>query len=201
MQVSGLTWGDWDEPIFDLHPHIILGADVLYDSASELLLYSTMFSELLYFLNVDNCLVAHSFIGCLFPLLFSSFGLSDTTLSSIWQDFDNLFATVTFLLENSPGSVFITTYHNRRYQVIISYQFHLDGVHQATFLINQLDSSIYAVVIIWSSFLWSSGVWNVRNCWMVSPSSHHARLLHYRGTFSLLKLCLTRKNINDTKMS
>ncbi|KAG2648100.1 hypothetical protein PVAP13_1NG050800 [Panicum virgatum] len=94
--VSGLTWGDWDEPIFDLHPHIILGADVLYDSAN----------------------------------------------------FDNLFATVTFLLENSPGSVFITTYHNRRYQVIISYQFHLDGVHQATFLINQLDSSIYAVVII-----------------------------------------------------
>ena len=59
MQVSGLTWGDWDEPIFDLHPHIILGADVLYDSASELLLYSTMFSELLYFLNVDNCLVDH----------------------------------------------------------------------------------------------------------------------------------------------
>ncbi|XP_071696275.1 uncharacterized protein [Rutidosis leptorrhynchoides] len=27
--------------------------------------------------------------------------------------FDNLFATVKFLLENSPGSVFITTYHNR----------------------------------------------------------------------------------------
>ncbi|XP_062144206.1 uncharacterized protein LOC133851687 isoform X2 [Alnus glutinosa] len=29
------------------------------------------------------------------------------------QSFDDLFATVTFLLENSPGSVFITTYHNR----------------------------------------------------------------------------------------
>ncbi|GJV24609.1 methyltransferase-like protein 23 isoform X1 [Tanacetum coccineum] len=27
--------------------------------------------------------------------------------------FDNLFATVKFLLENSPGSVFITSYHNR----------------------------------------------------------------------------------------
>ncbi|WCJ32710.1 hypothetical protein M5689_014115 [Euphorbia peplus] len=27
--------------------------------------------------------------------------------------FDDLFATVTFLLRNSPGSVFITTYHNR----------------------------------------------------------------------------------------
>ncbi|XP_010029645.2 methyltransferase-like protein 23 isoform X1 [Eucalyptus grandis] len=28
--------------------------------------------------------------------------------------FDDLFATVSFLLQNSPGSVFITTYHNRR---------------------------------------------------------------------------------------
>ncbi|KAJ7944122.1 Methyltransferase-like protein 23 [Quillaja saponaria] len=27
--------------------------------------------------------------------------------------FDDLFATVTFLLQNSPGSIFITTYHNR----------------------------------------------------------------------------------------
>ncbi|KAH1163427.1 hypothetical protein AAZX31_01G150700 [Glycine max] len=27
--------------------------------------------------------------------------------------FDNLFATVTFLLRNSPGSTFITSYHNR----------------------------------------------------------------------------------------
>jgi methyltransferase-like protein 23 len=38
LQVLGLTWGEWDEPIFDLHPDIILGADVLYDSASELVL-------------------------------------------------------------------------------------------------------------------------------------------------------------------
>ncbi|CAM0947594.1 unnamed protein product [Alopecurus aequalis] len=60
-KVLGLTWGDWDEPVFDLHPDIILGADVLYDSAK----------------------------------------------------FDDLFATVTFLLESSPGAVFITTYHNR----------------------------------------------------------------------------------------
>jgi len=44
MQVSGLTWGEWDEPLFDLHPDIILGADVLYDSASELPFYSTVFS-------------------------------------------------------------------------------------------------------------------------------------------------------------
>ncbi|KAI8016859.1 Vesicle transport v-SNARE 13 [Camellia lanceoleosa] len=29
-----------------------------------------------------------------------------------WQGFDDLFATVTFLLQNSPGSVFMTTYHN-----------------------------------------------------------------------------------------
>ncbi|CAL5024393.1 unnamed protein product [Urochloa decumbens] len=91
--VSGLTWGDWDEPIFDLHPNIILGADVLYDSAN----------------------------------------------------FDDLFATVTFLLEKSPGAVFITAYHNRRYQGAISYLFQLEGVWQAIFLINQPDSSVYAV--------------------------------------------------------
>ncbi|KAG8076566.1 hypothetical protein GUJ93_ZPchr0006g44517 [Zizania palustris] len=38
--VLGLTWGEWDEPIFDLHPDVILGADVLYDSASKILVYS-----------------------------------------------------------------------------------------------------------------------------------------------------------------
>ncbi|KAE9606616.1 hypothetical protein Lal_00025942 [Lupinus albus] len=59
--VRGLTWGVWDSSIFNLHPTIILGADVLYDSNA----------------------------------------------------FDNLFATVTFLLRKSPGSVFITSYHNR----------------------------------------------------------------------------------------
>jgi len=58
---------------------------------------------------------------------------------------------------------------------------------------------LYAVVIIWLSFWWSSGAWSVWNCWMVSPSCHHARLLLFRGTFSLLKLCLTRKNINDLR--
>ncbi|GAB2226247.1 hypothetical protein Droror1_Dr00022048 [Drosera rotundifolia] len=60
-QVAGIQWGVWDEYMFDFHPKIILGADVLYDSSA----------------------------------------------------FDNLFSTVTFLLQNSPGSVFITTYHNR----------------------------------------------------------------------------------------
>ncbi|URD75165.1 Putative methyltransferase [Musa troglodytarum] len=60
-EILGLTWGEWDEPMFNLHPQIVLGADVLYDST----------------------------------------------------DFDDLFATVAFLLENSPGSVFMTTYHNR----------------------------------------------------------------------------------------
>ncbi|XP_057500060.1 uncharacterized protein LOC130784248 isoform X2 [Actinidia eriantha] len=60
-EVMGLTWGMWDADIFSIHPKIILGADVLYDTCA----------------------------------------------------FDDLFATVTFLLQNSPGSVFITTYHNR----------------------------------------------------------------------------------------
>lgn len=32
-----------------------------------------------------------------------------------YQAFDDLFATVAFLLQSSPSSVFITTYHNRRY--------------------------------------------------------------------------------------
>ncbi|XP_052196012.1 uncharacterized protein LOC127803651 isoform X1 [Diospyros lotus] len=60
-KVLGLTWGVWDEAIFNVHPKIVLGADVLYDTSA----------------------------------------------------FDDLFATVTFLLQNSPESVFITTYHNR----------------------------------------------------------------------------------------
>ncbi|KAL0912733.1 hypothetical protein M5K25_018725 [Dendrobium thyrsiflorum] len=60
-KILGLTWGEWDAPLFELQPDIILGADVFYDST----------------------------------------------------DFDDLFATVTFLLQNSQGTVFITTYHNR----------------------------------------------------------------------------------------
>ncbi|CAO2827872.1 unnamed protein product [Amaranthus hypochondriacus] len=31
-KVMGLSWGIWDAQIFDLHPQILLGADVLYDS-------------------------------------------------------------------------------------------------------------------------------------------------------------------------
>ncbi|KAK4408725.1 Methyltransferase-like protein 23 [Sesamum angolense] len=56
-RVLGLTWGILDSPVFSLHPNIILGADVLYDT----------------------------------------------------RVFDDLFATVTFLLQKSPDSVFITT--------------------------------------------------------------------------------------------
>ncbi|KAG2696509.1 hypothetical protein I3843_07G060600 [Carya illinoinensis] len=67
--VMGLTWGVWDASIFSLHPKVILGADVLYDTTA----------------------------------------------------FDDLFATVTFLLQNSPGSVFITTYHNRSGHHLISF--------------------------------------------------------------------------------
>ncbi|XP_020244043.1 methyltransferase-like protein 23 isoform X2 [Asparagus officinalis] len=60
-EILGITWGEWDSPMFDLHPQILLGADVFYDTI----------------------------------------------------DFEDLFATVTFLLQRSPGSVFITAYHNR----------------------------------------------------------------------------------------
>ncbi|KAG9442809.1 hypothetical protein H6P81_018663 [Aristolochia fimbriata] len=68
-EIMGLTWGEWDEPVFNLEPNILLGADVLYDT----------------------------------------------------QDFDNLFATVAFLLKKAPGSVFITTYHNRSGHHLIEY--------------------------------------------------------------------------------
>ncbi|KAJ0096428.1 hypothetical protein Patl1_29158 [Pistacia atlantica] len=90
LLVMGLTWGVWDASVFNLHPKIILGADVFYDTSA----------------------------------------------------FDDLFATLTFLLKNSPGSVFITTYHNRRYsyfvclsQVLIKI-FHLmcSGHHLIEFL-------------------------------------------------------------------
>ncbi|CAM8951101.1 unnamed protein product [Rhodiola kirilowii] len=60
-KILGLTWGVWDESVFELQPRFILGADVLYDASA----------------------------------------------------FDNLFATVAFMLQSSPGSCFITTYHNR----------------------------------------------------------------------------------------
>ncbi|KAI3865677.1 hypothetical protein MKX03_000472 [Papaver bracteatum] len=68
-EIMGITWGEWDLPIFSLQPSIILGADVLYDS----------------------------------------------------KDFDNLFTTVTFLLQNTPGSFFITSYHNRSGHHLIEY--------------------------------------------------------------------------------
>ncbi|RWR90703.1 methyltransferase-like protein 23 isoform X1 [Cinnamomum micranthum f. kanehirae] len=68
-KVMGLTWGEWDTPLFSLAPKIVLGADVLYDTSA----------------------------------------------------FDDLFATVTFMLQNSAGSVFITTYHNRSGHHLIEY--------------------------------------------------------------------------------
>ncbi|KAF5196092.1 Methyltransferase-like protein [Thalictrum thalictroides] len=37
------------------------------------------------------------------------------------KNFDDLFATVSFLLHNSPGAVFITTYHNRSGHHLIEY--------------------------------------------------------------------------------
>ncbi|KAG6415726.1 hypothetical protein SASPL_123141 [Salvia splendens] len=60
-KVMGVRWGVFEDPIFTLHPKIILGADVLYDASG----------------------------------------------------FDDLFSTVTYLLQKCPDSVFITTYHNR----------------------------------------------------------------------------------------
>ncbi|KAL7232841.1 hypothetical protein ACSBR2_010783 [Camellia fascicularis] len=63
-----------------------------------------------------------------------TWGMWDATIFSIHQKvilgpdvlydtsgFDDLFATVTFLLQNSPGSVFITTYHNRSEHHLIEF--------------------------------------------------------------------------------
>lgn len=40
--VVELTWGVWDAHIFDLHPQIILGADVLYETSAFENLFSTV---------------------------------------------------------------------------------------------------------------------------------------------------------------
>lgn len=44
----GLSWGVWDATIFDLHPKIILGADVLYDATGKNLVFRSL--KLLVFL-------------------------------------------------------------------------------------------------------------------------------------------------------
>lgn len=43
MQILGLTWGVWDEPIFNLCPRIILGADVLYDTGGRIFYYAVIY--------------------------------------------------------------------------------------------------------------------------------------------------------------
>jgi len=115
--------------------------------------WATMFSlsiTVIYFSNVNDHFVSHPFTDYLPISICIVIVLADWhTTASIWQDFDDLFATVTFLLENSSGAVFITTYHNRRYQRIIASLFRLEEVWQATFLINQLHFSTQ-----WSSSDW-----------------------------------------------
>lgn len=93
----GLTWGVWDAPVFTLCPDIILGADVLYETSGRII-----------------CVTSLHFVA-LFGLFFT-YQLTGSILSCMHcEAFDDLFATVTFLLQNSPSSVFITAYHNRRY--------------------------------------------------------------------------------------
>ena len=118
--------------------------------------WATMFSlsiTVIYFSNVNDHFVSHPFTDYLPISICIVIVLADWhTTASIWQDFDDLFATVTFLLENSSGAVFITTYHNRRYQRIISHPcllLHLEEVWQAPFLINYLT------------------------CWICLRSGHH----------------------------
>lgn len=68
-KIMGLTWGEWDSMSFDLHPQIVLGADVLYES----------------------------------------------------RDFDDLLATVSFLLQNAPNTIFITSYERRSGHRLLEY--------------------------------------------------------------------------------
>lgn len=68
-KIMGLTWGEWDSTSFDLHPQIVLGADVLYES----------------------------------------------------RDFDDLLATVSFLLQNAPNTIFITSYERRSGHRLLEY--------------------------------------------------------------------------------
>lgn len=86
-----MTWGVWDASIFSLQPKIILGADVLYDTSGRI--FTLHYVLICFLLNFE---LKYGFHLCR-------------------KAFDDLFATVKFLLQNSPGSVFITTYHNRRY--------------------------------------------------------------------------------------
>lgn len=74
--------------LFNLKPKIILGADVLYDTNGRIFCTSRLF---LPSIN-EEIMLTHM---CRLA-------------------FDDLFATVTFLLQNTLGSVFITAYHNRR---------------------------------------------------------------------------------------
>ena len=124
---------------------LTLFLELMYFTTQQVSYHSTLPCSVYYcyFLNVDGPFVSHPFTDYLpiFPFVLSSFWLTDIPLHLFWQDFDDLFATVTFLLENSSGAVFITTYHNRRYQRIIASLFRLEEVWQATFLINQLHFS------------------------------------------------------------
>ncbi|KAF5930621.1 hypothetical protein HYC85_031494 [Camellia sinensis] len=81
----------WDATIFSIHQKVILGADVLYDMSGRII-----FVELLLFFFFCSIKLKMRCVLCIY-----------------WQGFDDLFATVTFLIQNSPGSVFIATYHNK----------------------------------------------------------------------------------------
>jgi len=123
---------------------LTLFLELMYFTTQQVSYHSTLPCSVYYcyFLNLDGPFVSHPFIDYLpiFPFVLSSFWLTDIP-NYFGKDFDDLFATVTFLLENSSGAVFITTYHNRRYQRIIASLLHLEEVWQATFLINQLHFS------------------------------------------------------------
>ena len=144
MQVSGLTWGDWDETVFDLRPDIILGADVLYDSASELPFYSTVFSLLLLFLKCG-----WSFCVPSIHWLRTYFSIRIVIVLADWHTTASILARFWWSVRDgdlSSRKFFWVSFHHHIHTTTVgTYEsfhplFHLE-VWQAIFLINQLDLS------------------------------------------------------------
>ena len=97
-KVLGLTWDVWDEQIFTLCPNIILGADVLYETSGR---FVPIFLFPIWWLFLF-CFTYHLTGKMFLPRMH-------------FEAFDYLFPTVAFLLQNSPSSVFIIAYYNRRW--------------------------------------------------------------------------------------
>ena len=139
--------------MFHLHPDIILGADVLYDSAGEL--PCSVFLLLLFLKREWSFCVPsihwlptnfHSYCHCFGWLTYHC------KILIIWP----FFSKILLGQFSSPH-----TYHNRRYLRIISPPVS-PGRSVASNISDKSVGFVYAVVIIWLSFWWSSGAWTFK---------------------------------------